>query len=277
MSGDVGVVIPCFNYGRFLKEAIDSVTSQSLTPAQIVVVDDGSTDQDTLQVLDELPACVELIRQRNQGVCAARNAGLRRLKTRYLLALDADDRLAVGALAALLEPLEDRPQLGFTYGYTRFFGDWEGIIRFPPYDPYKLLYRHIIGPTGLMRSELVADTAGFDGNFPHYEDWEFWVNALAHNWRGERIEAVTFEYRRHGPSKHGADREHYRRTMSALKRKHKHLYAKRWQLAREGKLGLWPRLVYWVFWGMRPVPRRLESFLHRLAWGRKKRAAATSL
>ena len=66
-----------------------------------------------------------------------------------------------------------------------------GRLRFPDYDPYRLLYRHTIGLSALVRREVIADTGGFDPSFETYEDWELWVNALAHGWRGRRVEAVT--------------------------------------------------------------------------------------
>ena len=138
---DITAVITNYNYGRFLPEAVDSVLRQG---ASAVVVDDGSTEP-----VPDLPADVELIRQANQGVATARNTGLARVQSPYVIVLDADDRLAPGALEALRRPLDADPQLGFAYGRMRFFGDWAGELRFPPYDPYGLLYRHTIGLTAL--------------------------------------------------------------------------------------------------------------------------------
>ena len=77
--------------------------------------------------------------------CAQRGARPRARRP-YALVLDADDRLVPGALAMLRAALEADPSLGFAYGRMRFFGDWDGELRFPPYDPYALLYRHTIGP-----------------------------------------------------------------------------------------------------------------------------------
>src|SRR3954454_1111702 len=213
-NDDVTAVIACFNYGRYLREAVDSVVEQG---ARVVVVDDGSTDPETHAVLDVLP--VEVLRQENQGVCAARNAGLARVQTPYAIVVDADDRLAPGALDALRAPLDADPRLGFAYGTMRFFGAWQGELRFPDYSPYRLLYRHTIGLSALMRRELVADTGGFDPAFTTYEDWELWLNALEHGWRGRRVDAVTLEYRRHaGSSKLAEDRRRYRRHYAALRR-----------------------------------------------------------
>jgi glycosyltransferase involved in cell wall biosynthesis len=251
---DVTVVITNHNYGDFLREAVDSALHEG---AHVVVVDDGSTEP-----LPELPAEVELIRQENQGVARARNAGLTRVQTPYGLVLDADDRLAPGSLAALRAPLEADPKLGFAYGRMKFFGDWEGEIRFPPYDPYALLYRHTIGLSALARHEVFVDTGGFDPDFEQFEDWEHWVNALAHGWQGKQVDAVTVEYRRHQASKQWRDRLDYKRAFRQLRNKHRRLYGE----PPAGRMGPAARLWYRLFWGHRPVPARLEAALHRRRW-----------
>jgi glycosyltransferase involved in cell wall biosynthesis len=265
-NDDITAVIACFNYGRYLREAVDSVLEQG---ARAVVVDDGSTDPHTQAVLDAL--LVEVVRQENRGVCAARNAGLARVQTPYAIVVDADDRLAPGALDAMRAPLDADPGLGYAYGTMRFFGAWEGELRFPDYDAYRLLYRHTIGLSALMRREVVGDTGGFDPAFQGYEDWELWVNALAHGWRGRRVDAVTLEYRRHHPggdSKLAEDRRRYRHHYAALRRKHARLYAEAGALAREGHVGPVQRVVYRWFWGARPIPAVVEGFLHRRLFAR---------
>ena len=162
-----------------------------------------------------------MIRQENQGVARARNAGARReADTPYVLVLDADDRIVPGALSELRAALEADPSLGFAYGRMRFFGDWDGELRFPPYDPYVLLYRHTIGLSALARQEVFRSTGGFDPSFEQFEDWEHWVHALAFGWEGRQVDAVTVEYRRHGGSKQSVDRASYRDTFRRLREKH---------------------------------------------------------
>jgi glycosyltransferase involved in cell wall biosynthesis len=263
---DITAVIACFNYGAYLGEAVDSLLGQAGGAPRVVVVDDGSDDPGTLAALDALADGVELVRQPNRGVGAARNAGLERADTTYAIVLDADDRLAPGALAALRAPLDADPGLGFAYGTMRFFDDWEGELRFPAYDPYALLYRHTIGLSALVRREVIYATGGFDPAFDHFEDWELWVNALAHGWRGRQVDAVTLEYRRHGATKLAADRGAYRRAFRGLRAKHAALYRDRARLARESRLGAAGRLWYRAWWGARPVPARLERALHRARW-----------
>jgi glycosyltransferase involved in cell wall biosynthesis len=261
-NAEITVVIACFNYGHYLAESVGSALEQEGGPPRVVVVDDGSTDPDTHAALEQLPSEVELIRQENQGVCAARNTGLARVSTPFVLVLDADDRLVSDALATLLPPLRADPKLGYSYGFLRYFGAWNGILRMPPYDPYRLLYRHTIGVSALMRREVLSDTGGFDADFPHFEDWEFWLNALEHGWRGRQVDAVTLECRKHGVSKVGLDRRQYRSMYRKLRSKHARLYRDANRLADDSSLGPVGRLVYRGYWGPRPLPSGVERFLY---------------
>jgi glycosyltransferase involved in cell wall biosynthesis len=268
MNDDITVVVTCFNDGRFLTEALASAAEQEGGKPQLIVVDDGSTDSETLDALERATAEAQVIRQANAGTPAARNTGLAAAATRYTILLDADDRLAPSAMRLLRSPLDRDPKLGFSYGLTRFFGAWEGALALPAYDPYKLLYRSLVGSTALMRREVLADVGGFDPAFLGYEDWEFWLHALAQGWRGQRVEDVTLFYRRHGDTRHEGARGNYRVWYRALRRKHHVLYedARRRELAAESDLGPVGRAVYRWWWGARPLPARLELALQGILW-----------
>jgi hypothetical protein len=87
--------------------------------------------------------------------------------------------------------------------------------------------------------------------------------------RGGRLEIVGHEYRKHGTSKHSADRRRYRRMYRQLRRKHADLYARSGELARETGAPIPTRLAYRWFWGLRPLPARIEGALQSLAWRRR--------
>ena len=271
---DVTVVIPCFNYGRFLPEAMASVRGQEGGTPRVIVVDDGSDDPETLAILDALPDGTELVRQANGGLAAARNAGVRASDTPLVLALDADDMLPPVALRALKEGLQRDPAAGFAYGIMRFFGDWTGDIAMPGWDPYRLLYRHTIGPTALTRRALFDDIGGWDVELAReivmgYEDWEFWLDALARGWHGVKVPEVTHLYRRHGTTMLSGARREYRRWYHALRTRHADLYRRRRELARQTDLGPLGRALYRFYWGPRPIPATVEHRLHTLLWGRR--------
>jgi GT2 family glycosyltransferase len=132
-------------------------------------------------------------------------------------------------------------------------------VRVPPYDPLKLLDRHLIGVTALMRRELVADTGGFDPAFAALEDWELWLNALEHGWEGVLVPRVALEYRRHERSKLRSDRRAYRRARRRIMAKHAALYARRRELAARSPMGAAQRAAYRFYWGPRPVPAVVEQ------------------
>src|SRR6185436_125554 len=118
MSGVlVSVIIPCYNQGRFLGEAIESVLNQTYRNCEIIVVDDGSMD-DTARVAARYPS-VNLVRQSNRGFSAARNAGFEQSLGDLLVFLDADDRLLPNAIEDGVECLEHNPQCAFVYGRYR--------------------------------------------------------------------------------------------------------------------------------------------------------------
>ena len=261
-------MITCFNYGAFLAESVNSALAQEGGEPRVVVVDDGSTDAHTLTELDRLPPRVQLMKQRNGGVAEARNLALRRVQTPFALVLDADDRLAADALRRLRRPLEAEPSLGFSYGMMRFFGAWEGDLKMPLYDPYRLLFRHNIGSTALTRRELFDTVGGYDPAFVGYEDWEFWLHSLERGWRGRRVEEVTLFHRRHGHSRHMGARPRYRAVYRQLRRKHAVLYGRagRRRLQAESDLGLLGRFAYRWWWGWRPLPARVELALQTVLW-----------
>src|SRR5918998_3304628 len=111
----VSVIIPCYNQGRFLSEAIESVLAQTYPHVETIVVDDGSTD-DTSNIAARYSG-VRCIRQGNQGLAAARNTGLGESKGGYLVFLDADDRLLPNALETGLECLKAHPECALAYGH----------------------------------------------------------------------------------------------------------------------------------------------------------------
>jgi glycosyltransferase involved in cell wall biosynthesis len=267
-NDDVTVVISCFNYGAFLTDAISSAKRQEGGPARIVVVDDGSTDPATVAVIDRLQddSDVHLIRQPNAGAAAARNHGLGRVQTRYALVLDADDMLPPDALRRLRAALESDPGAGYAYGHIQFFGTRSGLMRMPPFDPWRLMFRHIVGPTALIRREVIEATEGYDPAFHHYEDWEIWLHALAAGWGGRQVDFPGLLQRKHGASKFESDRANYREYFALLKAKHSQLYGDLRRIAQISKLGPVERFVYRRIWGPRPWPASAETALYSLLW-----------
>lgn len=202
-SVEVSVVIPCYNHGRFLGEAIRSVLLQSFRDFEIVVVDDGSSD-DTAQVARGFEG-VRLLQQKNQGQAAARNAGLRESRGRHVVFLDADDRLLPDALETGLACARAHPECGFVSGHYRMIaGDGSPhptVVRpCVEKDHYRaLLRRNYIGmiATVLFRRETLEAVGGFDRKVPACEDYDVLLR-IARRFPVHCHEGIVAEYRWHG-------------------------------------------------------------------------------
>lgn len=112
----IAIVIPAYNAGRFLNEAIESVRAQTITQWECVIVDDGSTDKTPSRLAAYRDPRMRSIRQDNMGGCAARARGVSLTRAPKIVFLDADDRLYPDALASYLSFLDNRPAAGVAYG-----------------------------------------------------------------------------------------------------------------------------------------------------------------
>ena len=138
---NVAVIIPCFNDGLFVQEAVQSARSQN--PAELVVVDDGSDDSQTLEVLRRLAdEGVRVIRQTNAGLSAARMAGVHGTTAPYVMVLDSDDQVADGALERMSGALDASSSLDVVWGDVVRFGK-AGYRRYPKgktLDPWRMTF-----------------------------------------------------------------------------------------------------------------------------------------
>ena len=196
----IAVVIPCFNDGAFLAETLASVRAQTRPAAEIVVVDDGSDDLPTLEVLsrvsDLTAGCGRVERIGHTGVSAARDHGCRTTSAPYLLWLDADDLLDRTFLEKTGARLDEDPALDFVATGTEMFGEATGA--WVPAEPGELL-RHLAEGSycisSLFRRRLWEQFGGGDPSLAAAEDWDFWLRALERGHRGAVVPEPLFRYR----------------------------------------------------------------------------------
>lgn len=199
----VSVVIPTFNYARFLPEALDSIVLQKGARIEVIVVDDGSTD-DPASVVGRYPG-VKLIRQENRGLAAARNAGLREATGDYIAFVDADDRLVEGAVETWLAEFRRKPDCGLVHGsYRSVDAEWRPIWQPKPVSLgdngfATLLERgNLIGvPAAVMyRTERLRAIGGFDEKVPGNEDYDLYLRMLR-RFPAASSDRIVAEYRYH--------------------------------------------------------------------------------
>ena len=205
MAPRVSIVIPCYNHGTFLPETLASVAAQTYREFEVIIVDDGSTDDLTVQLLDRLDGqeC-HVIRTPNRGVSAARNRGISKASGQYILPLDADDLIAPEYLARTVTLLDGRAEVGVVFGERQFFGERQGVEPLSPYEARRLLVENLIYPAALFRKSDWAAVGGYnEAMVDGWEDWDFWIAISALNKVVIRLPEILFSYRvRHASRDH---------------------------------------------------------------------------
>jgi glycosyltransferase involved in cell wall biosynthesis len=240
----IAVVIPCYNDGEFLREGIASLADQELH--ELVVVDDGSTDALTITLLGELEATgVRVLHQSNQGVSAARMAGVRATTAPYIFPLDGDDKVAPGALEALADALDADPDAVLAWGDVVFFGMSQSAIRLPTpkqLDPWYITYVNEIPEASMIRRTALLATPGWELTFG-YEDWDLWLSLAGRGGKGVRVNRVAEIHRLHAPRRMAYLFTHHRQLEENLRARHAQLFAQRAQNRRRSPSPLRLRLL----------------------------------
>ncbi len=225
---DLSVVIPCYDLGELLLEAVASVERTAPERCELIVVNDGSRQPRTLEVLAVLrEGGYHVVDQPNAGLAAARNRGVREARGRYVLPLDADNRLAAGYIASAIQGLDSQPEVGVVYGDRLEFGGRNGRKPVPELDLPNFLWANYIDACAAYRREIWEACGGYDAGALVWEDWDFWISAAERGWRFQRLPDVAFEYRvRPSSMLRKAEREGLRRTVREhIYRKHHEIFA----------------------------------------------------
>jgi Glycosyl transferase family 2 len=267
-TADVAVVIPCYNDGVLLPEAVASV--QGVEGVETVVVDDGSTDEHTQRVLADLAERgTFVLRQDNAGLSAARMAGVRATSAPYVYNLDADDVAVAKALRTMAERMDGDPETAVCYGDYQEFGDLELTRLVPPtIDPFRLAYTNEYPVTAMFRRSVLEAVGGWRHLGAGYEDWGLWMALAERGCRGVHAGpgVMTFRKRLHGSRMLGAAKADHRALYEALRREHPRLFAELPAHRRASELSRVRKLLYPVLYGARrrfPFERRIKTWLDR--------------
>lgn len=194
----VSVIIPTYNEREMLIEAVESVLSSTFTDTEIIVVNDGSEDTETLTVLNTLEKNhrAKVLHQSNQGVSSARNAGIAISSGDYLMMLDADDRLQPQYIQKAVDVLEQHPEIDICYAEASFFGKREGVWQLPPFSVAQMLEENVVYVTSLIRRKVFLAIGGFDEEIIYgCQDYNFYLSCIERGYSFYRIPEQLFLYR----------------------------------------------------------------------------------
>lgn len=210
----VSVIIANYNYGRYIGQALRSVAAQNYDDWELIVVDDGSTDDSRRVVLESGVPC-RYFYQQNRGAASARNRGLEEARGEYINFLDADDLLLPGKLALQVAYMEDHPEVAVVYGDTTYFYEdgsqrpersFSRGLRTPPFLESGTIFGALVinslfsTNAALSRREALLEIGGFDESLLAAEDYDLWLR-MAKRYRFAYLDVPVARYRIHGGNK----------------------------------------------------------------------------
>lgn len=200
----VSIITPCYNGARYLQDTLRSATSQSRPPVEVIVIDDGSTD-DSAAIAENFGPPVRVIRQSNNGESVARNRGLAEARGTHVLFLDADDLLAPDAIERLANAVAGRPGAVALMGCRHFSSDTGAELKLVPAEQ-TAFYPAIIGTNfgpphcWLAPLDIVRKAGGFFEPLQWFEDWDLWWRVGLHASALVPVDYVGALYRQHAKS-----------------------------------------------------------------------------
>lgn len=226
MSSLVSIIIPCYNQGEFLSDAIQSALDQDYPEKEIIVVNDGSTDN-TKRVAQAFGNTINYIEQPNKGVSSSRNAGIRAAKGDYVAFLDSDDVLLPGSIAKRAEYLDNHPSIAFVCGDSVFFNE-SGSLGFKskltdkPNNFENFRWETVdfnaTPSTVMIRRTCFTKVGLFEESIRTAEDWLMWVKISLH-FNMAYLDEKLIKYRLHGNNisqRIGLDNVGHRQAIAQL-------------------------------------------------------------
>lgn len=251
----VAVIVPCYDDGVVLQDALGSLEGQE--PHELVVVDDGSTGPETLRILDAVEARgVRVVHQDNAGLSAARMRGVVETTAPYIHTLDSDDMLAPGALRVLADALDASPAAALSWGDYRTFGAQTCTFPMSPtLDPWRITYISEIPANSMTRRTSLTSVAGWELT-RGCEDWDLWMKFAERGMGGAHVPQVTLLYRVHeAPRMYTEAMARHDERRACLARRHAPLYRARRPNRRRSPS---PRALKVLFPAIDAIPRVSE-------------------
>ena len=233
VAKDVEAVITSFNQGSMILEAVRSLCEQTLLPARILLVDDGSTDENSIRILEQLesdlhfPVSIEILRQPNGGVSAARNAGICKAQAPLVLVLDGDDRLKPSYIEKVSGLLRKDSSMTAASSWLHTFGVLDSVVRPLGGSIAAFLSRNCCPATHILCRKIWEQCGGYDESMRSgFEDWDFFLGMLETSTDAHIgiLEEALIDYRTAPASFNVRSMEKRLELMEFLINKHKTAY-----------------------------------------------------
>ena len=195
----ISIITACFNHGTYLEENIHSIqTYKWKIPVEHIIINDGSTDQFTIDKLAQLKAKGNnIIDQKNAGPANARNKGIAASSGKYILPLDADNKLRPAIFEKAFTLMEKEQNVAVVYTNAMCFGDMNYLWEPGEIDPYKFLVTNYLDTCSLIRKSELIEVGGYDDKIPVHgnEDWDLWLKMIFAGKGFYYLKEIGYEYR----------------------------------------------------------------------------------
>jgi glycosyltransferase involved in cell wall biosynthesis len=198
MQDQISVIIPCYNDGKYIQETINKLKEQTYPAQEIIIVNDGSTDAytlDLLKVLDNDPL-INVLHKENGRMSAARNYGVKHAKGNIIVTLDADDYFDNSFFQKGIAILQNEPTTGVVNSYIQFFGNKTDKSKPRGGNAFNFLFSNQCSACSMIRRTAWEQVGGYDESMTlGYEDWEFYIRITKANWQVHLIPEFLLFYR----------------------------------------------------------------------------------
>ncbi len=194
----VSIIMPCYNDGKYMEEAVASVKAQTYPRWELIIVDDGSDDEETVQIIRRMKAeqQIKVLHTDHVRPAGARNYGIRHADGTYILPLDADDRIDKTYIEKAVEMIESDSRIGVVYCEADMFGERSGKWNLPAYSFQSMLLDNVVFVTALFYRKDWERAGGFNSNMASgMEDYDFWLGILELGKEICQIPETLFHYR----------------------------------------------------------------------------------
>lgn len=198
-SPELSIIVTCYNLAHYLDEALESVFNQTYTNWECIIVNDGSpdnTEEIVSKWIDKDCRFVYLYKD-NGGVSSARNLGILKSRGKYIIPLDADNKLRPEFIGQTINILDLNNDVDIVYGDAQLFGNKISLLKGKPFNIIEMVLNNYIDTCAGFRKSAWKDIGGYDANMPVYgfEDWDLWLRMAVKGYQFHYLETVLFDYR----------------------------------------------------------------------------------
>lgn len=193
----VSIIMPCYNDGLYIEESIRSVMEQTYQEIELIIIDDGSDDKTTIDILSNLSnPKIKVFHTKRLRPAGARNFGITQATGKYILPLDSDDTIEKTYVEKAVKILEMNSNIGIVYCKADLFGEKKGIWELPDYSFDAMLLDNVVFVTALFYKSDWEKVGGFNTSMDiGMEDYDFWLSILSLNKEIYQIPEILFHYR----------------------------------------------------------------------------------